>query len=72
MTKNSPDALEVHGADLDDVSCLLALQDAVAAATGHASNIEEFGAVDHVVILAARNADALGFNLETQAAFIFP
>lgn len=47
---NVPDTLEMHGANLDHVPGLFALQDAISSASGHTSNIEKFGAVDHMVI----------------------
>ena len=40
----------MHGANLDYMANLLALQDTVATATGHASNVEQLGTIDHVVI----------------------
>lgn len=48
--KGDPDTLEVHGANLDDMTDFFALEDAVATTTGHASDVEQLGAVDHVVI----------------------
>ena len=40
----------MHGANLDHMANLLALQDTVATTTGHASNVEQLGTIDHVVI----------------------
>ena len=45
-----PDAFEVHGPDLDHMPHLLALQDAVATTSGHSRDIQQLGAVDHVII----------------------
>lgn len=48
--KGNPYTFEVHGPNLDNMSSLLTLQDAISAASGHASNIEKLGAVDHVIV----------------------
>lgn len=45
-----PDALEMHGPDLDDVADLLAFENAVSTSSGHSSDVEQLGAVDHVVV----------------------
>lgn len=45
-----PNALQVHGADLDNMANLFALQDAVSTATSHSSDIEQLGSINHVVI----------------------
>jgi hypothetical protein len=45
-----PDTLQVHGPDLNNMSCFFALENAISAASGHASNIKQFRAVDHVII----------------------
>lgn len=37
---NIPNALQVHGADLDNMANLFALQDAISTATSHSSDIE--------------------------------
>lgn len=47
---NIPNALEVHWADFHNMSDLLALEDSVSPAPGHACDIEQLGSVDHVVI----------------------
>lgn len=48
--RNSPDALEMHRANLYDVPDLLALENAVTAPASHASNIQQLGAIDHVIV----------------------
>lgn len=68
----NPNALEVHGADLDNVAHFFALENAVAAATRHPGHVEQLGAVDHVVVFAPRHTDALDFDLEAQRALVLP
>lgn len=70
--KGNPDTLEVHGANLDNVSCLLALKDAISSTSRHAGDIEKLSSIDHVIVLAARNTNALGLHLEAKTAFVFP
>jgi hypothetical protein len=41
----------MHRANFHDMSNFLALQNAISTTTSHASNIQQFRAVDHVVIL---------------------
>ena len=48
--ERNPDAFEVHWANLDNVSSLLTLQDTIPTATGHASDVQKLGAVDHVIV----------------------
>lgn len=45
-----PHALEMHWANLDHMSDLLALENTISPTTGHAGDIEELGAIDHVVV----------------------
>lgn len=45
-----PDTLQVHGANFHDVANLLTLQDSIPSTTGHTGNVEQLGAVDHVVV----------------------
>lgn len=40
----------MHRADLDNMSNLLALQNAVPSSSGHTSHIQQLGSVDHVVV----------------------
>jgi hypothetical protein len=40
----------MHWANLDNVLLLLALENTVTAASGHASNIEKLSAINHMVI----------------------
>lgn len=70
--EGNPDTLQVHRTNLDHVSVFLALQNAVATTARHASNIEQLGTVDHVVIFTSCNADAFRFNLEAKATLVFP
>lgn len=46
----SPNTLEVHGSNLHHVSDLLGFEDAISSTSGHASNIQEFGAIDEMVV----------------------
>lgn len=46
----NPDTLEMHWANLDDVSRLFTLENTISSASGHASNIQEFGSIDEVVV----------------------
>lgn len=62
----------MHWTNLDNVTRLFALEYAITTTSSHTSNIEKLGAVDHVVVLASRNTNSIGLNLEAQAAFIFP
>jgi hypothetical protein len=45
-----PNTFQVHGTNLDNVSCFFTFEDAVSATSGHTSDIKQLGAVDHVVI----------------------
>jgi len=67
-----PDTFEVHGTNLDDMTRLLALQNAVSPSSCHTSYIQEFRAVDHVVILTTSYTNAVGLDLEAQTALVFP
>ena len=69
---DSPDAFQVHGSNLHHVSCLLALQDAITASASHAGNIQQLRAIDHVVVFSSRDAYAICFDLEAQAALVLP
>jgi hypothetical protein len=40
----------VHGPNLDYVADLFTLENTIATTSGHASNIQQLGTVDHVVI----------------------
>jgi hypothetical protein len=70
--KGNPDTLQVHRTNLDNVACLLALENTITSTSRHAGNIEELGAVDHVIVLTTRNANAFGLDLEAKTAFVFP
>jgi hypothetical protein len=70
--KGDPDTFEMHWANLHNVPCLFALQNAVSSASCHTGNIQKLCAVDHMVVFATSNANAFGFNLEAKTAFIFP
>lgn len=48
-----PDTLQVHWSYLHYMLLLLTLQDSISAASSHACDVEELGAVDHMVIYAA-------------------
>ena len=47
-----PDTLQMHWANLDHVPGLLAFQDTIPTSSGHTGNVEQLGAVDHVIICA--------------------
>jgi len=70
--KGYPDAFQVHRPNLDNMSGLLALENAVATSPRHAGDIQQLRTVDHVVVFSTRNTNALGLNLEAQAALVFP
>lgn len=57
IKENIPDTLKVHRANLDDVTNFLALQDAVSSATGHARNVQQLGAINHVVVCSINISD---------------
>lgn len=40
----------MHGANLDNVSCLFALKDAVSSTSRHAGNVEKLSSIDHVIV----------------------
>lgn len=48
--EGNPHAFQMHRPDLDDVLLPFRLEDAVTAATRHASHIEKLSAIDHVVV----------------------
>ena len=72
LQENTPDTFEVHRADLDDMSGLLALQDTITAASRHARHIEQLSAIDHMVVFPPCYADAISFNLEAHNVLFFP
>lgn len=45
-----PNTLQVHRADLHNMSDLLALENTISAPTCHAGHIEQLGTIDHVII----------------------
>ena len=51
---------------------LFAFQDTITTTTSHAGDIEQFGAVDHVVVFPAGHTNSLGFNLVAETTLIFP
>lgn len=70
--ERNPDTFQMHWTNLDDMLLLLALEDTVTSASGHASNIQELGAIDHVVIFSSRNTSTLDVNLEAQSSLVLP
>lgn len=70
--EGDPDTLEVHRANLHNVADLLALENTVTASAGHASDVEQLGAVDHGIVFPASNTDASRLDLKAQTALIFP
>lgn len=45
-----PNALEVHGTNLDHVSDLFGFEDTVSSTSRHASNVQQLGTVDEMVV----------------------
>ena len=69
---NLPNSLQVHWPNFDDMSRFLGFQDPISPRAGHAGHIQEFCAVDEVVVLPTSDTDSFGFDLEAQRALIFP
>src|SRR5260370_35499407 len=46
----SPDALQMHWPNLHNMPHLFALENTISPASSHARNVQEFGAIDHVII----------------------
>jgi hypothetical protein len=46
----APYAFEMHRSNLHDMSHFLALENTVTSTTGHSGHIQQFGAVNHVII----------------------
>lgn len=70
--ERNPHALEVHSANLDHPTVLLRFQHPVAATACHPRHVQEFGAVDHIIVLSAGHADAPRLHLETEGVFVLP
>lgn len=64
MHSDLPDTFEVHGSNFDDMSRLLAFKDTIATSTRHSSDVEKFGAVNHVVVFTSRHTHAVGLDLK--------
>jgi hypothetical protein len=47
---NSPDALQMHRANLDDMAILLALQDTISSPARHSGHIQQLSTVDHSIV----------------------
>lgn len=45
-----PNTLQVHGANFDNVTRLLALENSITSSSCHPSDIEQLRTVDHVVV----------------------
>lgn len=67
-----PDALEVHGTGLHNVSTSLALQQAIAPTSSHSSHVQQLRAIDHIIVLSSRNAVASCLHLETRRSLVLP
>jgi hypothetical protein len=65
---NVPDAFQVHRSNLHYVLLLLAFEDAVPTATGHAYNVEKLGTINHVVVYSAQG-QLSSFNMGEVLAF---
>ena len=50
VKEDLPDAFQVHGPYLYYVLLFLGLEDAVSATSCHACDVEELGAIDHMVV----------------------
>jgi len=70
--ERNPDTFQMHWANLDHMLLLLALEDAIPSTSGHASNIEELGTIDHMIILSSSNTGAFDINLEAQSSLVLP
>ena len=70
--RDLPNTLQVHRTDFDDMTDLFAFQDTITTTTSHAGDIEQFGAVDHVVVFPAGHTDALGLDLVAKTTLVFP
>lgn len=62
----------MHGTDFDDMTDLFAFQNTITTTARHAGDVEQFGAVDHVVVFPAGHTDALGFDLVAKTTLVFP
>lgn len=49
----SPDSFQMHWANLDNMLLFLALEDTITSASGHTGNIEEFGAINHMIVCSS-------------------
>jgi len=67
-----PDTFQVHWTNLYNVSSLLTLQDTIATSTCHSGNVQQFCAVDHMVVLTPGHANAIRLDLKAEATFVFP
>lgn len=67
-----PDTLEVHRTDFDDVARLFTLQNAIPPTSCHARNVEQFCAIDHVIVLSTGHTYTSSLDLETQTTFVLP
>lgn len=47
---NLPNTLQVHRADLDNMSHFFGLENTISSAAGHACNIQKLGPIDEVII----------------------
>ena len=50
MVGSIPDTLQMHRSNLDDMTCFLALENAITTTSGHSRNVQKLGTVDHVII----------------------
>jgi hypothetical protein len=50
----NPNTLEMHWANLDNVSHLFALENSIPTSTSHSRNVEKLGAIDHMVIYSEK------------------
>lgn len=62
-----PDTLQMHGANLDHVTNFFALENAISTTTGHASNVQQLGTVDHMVI--CRHMVSLSGSFRTSSSW---
>jgi hypothetical protein len=54
--KWNPDTLQVHGTNLDNMTRLFALQDAIASTSGHACDVQQLCAIDHMVVYKSQSS----------------
>lgn len=60
LSQHSPNAFQVHGANLDDMPYFLTLENSISSASRHAGNIEQLSSIDHMVVCVEDDASVAG------------